>query len=233
MATLSFVLSGCGNMREKRPFKPKSIVTGIGAMEEPAQRNFNTEELAVAKRICSAVKKRRETIEAAPGTMAYYLNFERRDCKNKIVENRKFIANIVGVGHELEYSVAEGGQYFIDVITDKSEFLSSICTSVLSDSSEPKIISNTVAGVSNKLFTVDFNTNAAGFDAVSVFIRVKDKNGAYILNNSQDIAIATGASQLGEKYIGVEKERSQYIACSGSDFQTNKQSWLNATAPKL
>lgn len=224
---LTFAIIGCGKVRDTRLGTSVKDITGIGALEEPPQKNFTASELTIAARVCSSLKSKRLALIAAPGTVAYYFQLERKDCKNKTIESSKVLANIVAVGTELEYSSATSINYFTDVITDQSPALLEICNATLATSTEAKKISNTIA-LGNKLFTVAFSTAENTYDTVEVFTRVRNAQSAYVLDNAESIAVATNAAQLGEKYIGVEKERSHYVACNGREFTTMKENWLSA-----
>lgn len=229
---ISSSLLGCGKLRDTRLGNAVGDFGGIGSIEEPPQRNLNQNELQIAQRVCLSLKSKRLSLEASPGAIAYYFNLEQRDCRNKIVGTEQFIANIVLLGTELEYSVSGVSNYFVDVVTDKTQSITQLCESVLDLSTvlNTKKISNTTA-LLDKLYTVQFSVSDNSYDTLQVTTRIKNANGSYMPFNSAEIKIATNETQLGAKFIGVEKERSHYIACNGLEFSTVKETWLNAVTP--
>lgn len=235
ITTLSFLVlaSGCGKVRSQRLFGSKSgIFSGIGSIEEPVQRNLNQTELVIANRVCSSLKTKRSTLEPQSGKLLYVFKQERRDCSNTLKEAVKFNALVLLVTGDLEYSTSDVTNYFIDVVTDKTPAIASICEQVMDTSTvlSTKKISNANV-VLDKLFTVAFSVDANAYDTLQITTRIKDSTGAFSPAHSEEITIATNAAQLGAQFIGVEKDRTQFTPCSGKQFSTLKESWVTALNP--
>ncbi len=230
---LALTMSGCGKVRSSRLFSANGIFSGIGGLSEPTQRNLNQTELAIANKICAALKTKRTTLEATPsGSVAYRFNLENRDCSNKVISSQNITTSILNAGTDLEYSTSDVSNYFIDVVTDNSPFIASVCSQVLDTSTtiDKKVISNSIV-LLDKLYTVTFTVDANSYNTIEVTTRMKDSNGAFSPLNSQSIKVATETSQLGAKFIGVEKERSMFTACNAKTFTTQKETWINAVSP--
>lgn len=223
--------AGCGKIRTQRLYSSKDKdYTGIGAYEEPIQRNLNKDELQVANRICSSLKTKRLSLEALVDKVDFNFSIEKRSCKNIVTESKKFSAKIRMISGDLEFSSEDELDYFTNVITDKTDFFHSLCEQVLDTSTalESKKISNFIIE-SNKLFKFSLVVNEDSFDTFQVITRTQNSKGAFDLARFEEVAIATNASQLGNNNIGVEKIRRELTPCSGSEFSTKQETWLKST----
>jgi len=225
----TLALTSCGKLRSTRLGSKVPDLGNIGALTEPP-RNFlekNT-EIDVARKICQSLKSKRDSLEAAPGVESYYFASEQTNCQ-KVTTNRNFIANISGAAGYLEYTSNETTELFTDVITDLSPAIKMICESVLSDASNNRDIPN-YSRVQEKSYTAKFYISKTDipYYTMEIITRLKDAKGSYNISNGQLITIATEASQLGAKFIGVEKERSMFIACNANEVKTMKETWLKS-----
>jgi hypothetical protein len=225
------ILTGCGKVRTQRlfSFKEKDY-TGIGAYEEPAQRSLTKDELQMANRICTSLKSKRMALEPLADKMVYHFSSEKRNCKNVLIESKKLSAIIRMISGDLEFSSEDEVEYFTNVITDKTDFLRTLCEQVLDTTTalDQKTISNFTIH-SNKLFKFSLIVSSDSFDVFQVMTRTQDAKGAFIPTSFEEIVIATNVSQLGANNIGVEKNRSELIPCAGGEFTTKKATWQNSS----
>ncbi len=225
---MSFLVlsSGCGKLRDQRAgVSLKNIFKGIGGLEEPTQHSLTATEILIATHICTSLQTKRNSLITHAGSIAYTFNVQRNDCNNKSTETSKQTFPIVLAGTDLEYSTTIN--YITDVVTEKTSALSAICKVMLDAGNTAKDVSNSNI-VGDKLFTVAFLVSADKYETVQITTRLKDSKGSFNPLNSEEIKIATDASQLGAKYVGVEKVRIQNTPCSGTQVSTLQETWVGS-----
>lgn len=199
----------------------------IGPLKTPKERNFTATELAIGRRICSALKNKRSLFDTLTNMQEQFrFRGELKNCGSTILYGQtEFTAAISNVSStEFEYiATSSRNNYFKDVVTDQNGAVKSLCDSLATSDS----ISNTTLNGSSYL--VVNLLISEGYDRYEVTKRSKDSSGNYNFVSSEGVSVITQKTQAAEKFFGVEKDRARYSVCSGSkDFSTVRQIWLTA-----
>jgi hypothetical protein len=227
------IIASCGKVRSQRLYPKKDQdYKGIGAFEEPAQKNYSKDELVIVNRLCSVLKTKREALELVTDKLIYHFSDEKRNCKNVVTDTYKTTALIRMISGDLELSAQSGDHVFTNIITDKTDYLSALCEQALSTSTpiETKKISNFNL-LNDKLYKISVVVNSEGYDSLHVTTRILDSKGSFVPAFFEEIVIATNASQLGVNNVGVEKSRLELTPCGGTEFKTKKALWLSSSVP--
>lgn len=197
-------------------------VTNIGNMTFPTERSLTGSELNIGRRICAALKKKREKFETLyDGETKFTFQRTAVDCQGNNISGN-FDASIFK-NPALTYSAPSQVSYFSDIITDQSEGISDICTSLSSSDN----ISNTVK-VGNLKYTITFLI-ADNYDRVDIRKDVSDGKGGFNTTGAESTSVITQSSEAGKINFGVEKERTRYTLCDDNKFRnTKKQIWIKA-----
>lgn len=194
----------------------------IGNLSFPGERNFIKSELDVGRRICAALKKKRE----------YFQTFYDREkqvkfqgmavnCQGTTTLNSSFFAAVGVTTSSLEYiALYPRENYFRDVITDHSAGLNDICTSLLATNNVSNVV---ISG--NARYTVNF-LMAENYDRYEIQKELSNGNGSYTISGAESISVITDTISAPEKYKGIEKERTRFTKCDAKKFQSIKQTWL-------
>lgn len=222
LSSLSFV--SC-KLSQNIPVKP-AVVTGIGGITAPPERLYTNSELEIGRRICSNLKKKREFFESLNSDKPLEFRFraELRNCDNAVYNTDLFVAYISNASSIGPEYIANRDNYFRDVITDQSGALKVVCDSFIQSDK----VSNTINNNNFKYF-VNFMI-ADGFDRYEITKSQKNSSGDYEALSSEATSVIDSRSQINQKYLGVEKERIRYTACSNKNFQTQKQTWVEAVS---
>ncbi|MDD4975135.1 MAG: hypothetical protein PHY93_12330 [Bacteriovorax sp.] len=235
---LSVSLVSCGKLRGQRPLG-KIIPTGnIAGLEEPQQHTLKLSELIIAKRICDSLISKTTNIKAAlkatpPQQVVYTFNLElKKSCSSSTIEKSDLAAQIILTSGDLEFSSQDNSIYFRDIITEKSAALAAICTEIVNPQTvlEKKVISNATI-LSNRIYLVALGTNDKGFDTIQINTKTSNAKGGFDPLDIQLISIITDISQdngADLRNIGVEKERIQYIPCTGKLFTSQKETFVRS-----
>lgn len=197
---------------------------GIGPIVNPKERNFTASELVIGRRICGALKKKRELFEVLTNMQEKFrFKGELKNCESEYPHNiNDFNASISNASStDFEY-VSIYSIYFRDVVTDKTGVMRTYCDAITgSDSVSNQILSGNSYIRMNLLIS-------DGYDRVEI---VKmDKNSKIL--STEGMNIITQKTQADAKFFGVEKERVLYTACANSDkVNYTKQTWISAITP--
>ncbi|MBC7538866.1 MAG: hypothetical protein H7281_08595 [Bacteriovorax sp.] len=209
--------------------KIENINTGsqIGNMTFSKERPFIQSELVIGRRICAALKKKREFIQG---------RYDRQDkfkfqgsivnCQGITTLDSSFEAFIIGSSLQyLDSAVSPRENYFNDIITDQSIAMNDICLSLaVSDN-----VSNSFK-TSSLRYTVNFLI-AENYDRYEVLKELSDSKGAFSIAGAEGISVITQTTQAEFKFFGVEKERVRNTICDGKKIQVMKQSWTGSLTP--
>jgi hypothetical protein len=231
---LSVSLISCGKVRTQRLFGKLPPLGNIAGLEEPPSGPLSPTELPIALRICTALGKKRVFLATnisgtTPKRIAYNFSLERKDCKQKVIETKNLIAEILSSNPDLYYSAPESTNEFIDVITDTTIALSEICPAVTADPTK-QIKNSTIPINSNKIYFVKFtHDDSTGFDSAQINTKIANSTGGYDPQDTQLVTIYTNILQVTDaNNLGVEKERSQYINCTGREYTTRKETFIRS-----
>ena len=198
---------------------------GLGGLTVPGERNFTSDELVIAKRICSALQKKREFFEKLKDQQEQVqLSGENRNCAQVVYNSSAFVAKVSNASSsDLQYISTNRTNYLNDIITDQSSSLKSFCE----DISVMGAVSNTTLVGSSYLIINVLISN--GFDRFEITKKTRDASGKYPIVSMEGMNVYTKESQIDKKFIGTEQERIRYVACSGSTNSSYvKQNWLKA-----
>lgn len=207
--------------------KLSDVDGGVGPIVTAKERNFTESELAIGRRICSALKNKRTLFDTLTNMQEQFrFRGELKNCNSTAIygqnEFTTAISNVSSTEYEYVATTARVN-YFKDVVTDQNGAMKSICDSLnVSNSVSNRILSGSSYLAVNLLIS-------EGYDRFEVTKKSKDSSGNYNFVSSEGVSVITQKTQAVEKFFGVEKERVRYSACSGSkDFSTVKQTWLAA-----
>lgn len=196
---------------------------GTENLEFPPERLFNKSELEIGRRVCNALRQKREYIQS---------HYDRQDkfrfqgtivnCDGTKTVDSTFDAFLIGSTLQyLDSAPVPREDYFSDIVTDLSPNLKDICTSLqVSDN-----VSNTSKYGLAK-YTARFVTDS--YDRFELKKDISDSKGVFTNSGVESVAIITKPTQAPAKFIGIEKERSRSIRCSNKSYQSKKQVWLQA-----
>lgn len=204
-----------------------STQTGLGGITTPKERNYTASELTIARRICSALKHKREFFDTLTNMQEQFkFRGELKNCDSTTPYGlNEFTANISTVSTtDFEYVAnANKYNYFKDVVTDQSGAMKSFCEAVTTSDN----VSNTVLSGSSYLITNVLISE--GYDRYEISKKSRDAAGNYNLVSIEGVNVITQKNQAEEKFFGVEKKRVRYSACPNSkDFSSVGQLWLQA-----
>jgi hypothetical protein len=195
----------------------------IGNMTFSKERPFIKSELDVGRRICAALKQKREFFQTLYDRQERF-GFQGTivNCQGTTTLDTPFVASISNAS-ALEYSATTTREnYFRDIVTDQSGAMSEICQSLLVSDS----VLNTVKSGSLK-YTVIFLI-AENYDRFDIRKELSNGQGGYTTSGAESISVITQKSQAAAKFFGVEKDRIRLTSCDGVNFQTMRQTWKEA-----
>lgn len=217
-------LTGCKGSQKGASGNPGGE-TGLGGLTIPKERIYTTSELQIGRRICSALKTKRELFEKVVDQKEQIkFRGENRNCENLIYNNSDFVAKVSNVGSgNLEYIAKNRNNYLNDVITDQNGAMKIICDNlVVSDS-----VSNTV--LSGSSYLIVNLLISSGYDRIEISKKTQGSDGNYSLVSIEGVNVYTQANQINSKFFGVEQERIRYTPCSNSKNSAYiKQNWVTA-----
>lgn len=218
------LLLGCKGTQSKGA--SNAADPGLGGLIVPGERVYTASELQIGRRICSALKAKREFFEKLPDLQEKFrFRGELRNCDNpNPYNNSEFIATISNAGSSnIEYVATNRSNYFKDVMTDQSNAMKILCDNLaVSDS-----VSNT--NLSGSSYLIINLLISGGFDRFEISKKSKDANGNFPLASIEGVNVFTRANQVAVKFFGVEQERTRYSSCAGSSNSSYiKQTWVSA-----
>lgn len=216
------ILSGCKATKDLSEKKED-----IGGLEQPKERNYTVAELAIGRRICAALKHKRELFEKIINMQEKFrFKGETKACDNSTPYNiSEFSVAISNASSSnFEYiSTSKRANYFKDVVTDQDGAMKILCENL----SVSENVSNTMLS-GNSSLSVNLLISE-DYDRFDVLKSSKDSNGKYKLMSSETVTVITQKSQADEKFFGVEKERVRNTTCpDSSDYASLKQTWVAA-----
>lgn len=220
---ISFIfLSGC---KAAQDLSEKT--ESIGGIEQPKERNYMNSELTIGRRICFALKQKRELFETISNMKEKFrFRGETKVCGNPNPSNMsEFTVAISNVSStDFEYvATSKRSNYFKDVVTDQNGAMRVLCDNLAKSDN----VSNTMLSGSSYL-TVNFLISE-GFDRFDVLKRSQDSTGNYSLVSTESVSVITNSFQADEKFFGVEKMRVRNTTCPDSkDYSSLKQTWVTA-----
>ena len=217
------MLSGCKSVKDQ-----SVKIESIGGIEQPKERNYIVSELTIGRRICSALKHKRQLFETVTNMEEKFrFSGETKACDNptpfNVAEFSVAISNVSSTDYEYVATSNNRTNYFKDVVTDQNGAMRALCDNLLKSDE----VSNTWLSGSSYL-TVNFLISE-GYDRFDVLKRSKDSTGNYNLVSTESISVITQNAQADKKFFGVEKIRIRNTSCPNSnDFSSVKQTWLTA-----
>ena len=202
-------------------------IESIGGIEQPVERNYITSELTIGRRICSALKNKRELFEKVTNMQEKFrFRGETKLCDNpapiNISEFTVAISNVSSTDYEY-IATNERSNYFKDVVTDQNGALRMLCDNL----TKSDTVSNTWLNGSSYI-TINLLISE-GYDTFEILKKSPDSTGNYQLVSTESISVITMNSQANEKFFGVEKTRIRNSSCPNSkDFSSLKQTWVVA-----
>ncbi len=195
----------------------------IDNMTFSKERPFIKSELTIGRRVCAALKSKREFFQTLYDRQEQFRFFGTvLDCKGVSNLDSLFIASIAN-NSSLEYSaIFPRDNYFRDILTDHSGALNDICLNLQSTDN----VLNTVK-MGSVRYTVSFLI-ADNFDRVDTLKEINNSAGGYAPTGAESVSVITQSNQAATKFFGVEKERTRYTNCDGRLVPTMKQSWKEA-----
>ena len=201
---------------------------GVGPILIPEERIYTESEMTIGKRICSALKNKRQLFESLSNqTEAFRFKGEYKSCAMTYPQNlTEFTATISNATtSDLQYvsTTSRPYDYFKDVVTDHNGAMKTICENLaVSDSVSNYSLSGSSYVIVNLLIS-------EGFDRFEVTKLSKNSNNNYQAVSSESVNILTQSGQTISKFFGVEKERTLYLPCPNSkETSYNKQTWITA-----
>lgn len=221
------LIFGCKG--SERTSSVSSGTTGnVGPITEQSERAYTENEMAIGKRICGALKQKRELFETMTDMQGIFrLKGEMTSCTTTIPSNiAEFNVAISNASStDMEY-IASGSRtnYFKDILHDQNGAMKSLCDEL----TKTTTVSNTSTD-GNTAYVVNLLV-VDGLDKFEVIKKIKS-NKSYNIVSAETVAVFTKEAQAGVKFIGVEKERIRYTPCSGSKNYTSlKQVWVSAVS---
>lgn len=196
----------------------------IGNMTFSKERPFIKSELDIGRRICSALKQKRDTFKNHYNDKTEKFRFQGTlvDCQGTTTLDTPFDAFILNAS-ALEYSATIPREnYFRDIVTDQSGAMNDLCVSLSASDN----VLNTFK-LDKVRYTVSFLV-AENYDRFDVRKELSDNQGLFSIAGAESILVVTHKSQADSKFFGVEKERIRYTSCEGKKYQTMKQTWKEA-----
>jgi len=202
-------------------------VGGFGPIKIQKERVYTPSELVIGRRICSALKNKRELFEVVTDMKEKFrVRGELINCTQASPYNtEEFNIAISNVSPtDIEYiSEIPRPNYFKDVVTDANGAMKIVCANI---ASSDNVSNQTLNGSSYNL--INFNIEQ-GYDRFTVIKKNQDGLGNYKIVSAEAVAVVTQANQASAKFFGVEKERIRYTSCPKADvFSSIKQTWISA-----
>ena len=219
LAVVSIV--GCN---QKKPEDTSgSSGPAVGAIEPPKQRNYTAAELTIGRRICSALKHKRELFEGISDMQEKFrVKGELKNCEGPNPYGiNEFTVSVSNSSGAFKYMAENRPQkYLQDVITDEDGVMEIFCNAMEGTDN----VSNTVLSGSSYLI-VNFLIKDS-FDRFEV--TTKNQNGKIV--STEGVNVVTYANQAAAKFLGVEKLRIIYTPCpnKANDYSYIKQTWVSA-----
>lgn len=216
-------LSGCKANNKEMTEK----IEGIGGIEQPKERNYIASELMIGRRICLALRHKRELFEKLTNMQEKFrFRGETKACDNPNPYNSSEFTVAISNANSTDYEYVASvyrANYFKDVVTDQNGALEILCDNI----AKSDTVSNTLMH-SNSYLTVNLLISE-GYDRFDVLKRSRDSDGNYKLVSTESTSVITQKSQANEKFFGVEKIRIRNISCLNSkDYSSLKQTWVAA-----
>lgn len=221
---MSLTLASCKGTQTEGSSAKKGD-EGLGGLTVPGERNYTEAELIIGKRICAALKNKREFFEKLKDQQEQIrLRGENRNCDQNIFNRAEFVVKVSNASaNDLQYVAVNRINYLSDVITDQSNAIKNLCDNL----SVTETISNTSLNGSSYLIINLLISN--GYDRLEITKKTRDAAGNFPLVSMEGVNFFTQKSQINEKFLGTEQERIRYVACSGSKNSSYiKQNWLTA-----
>ncbi len=222
----ALALVGCkGTEKTGSSTTPGGGETGFGGMTVPNERIYTSSELQIGRRICTALKAKRELFEKVVDQKEQIkLRGDNKNCEGLTYNNSDFVVKISNASSSgLEYVAFNRSNYLNDVVTDQSGAMKIICDNLaVSDSVSNTILSGSSYLIVNLLIS-------SGYDRVEISKKTKNASGTYSLASIEGVNVFTQANQINNKFFGVEQERTRYTPCSNPKYTALiKQSWVTA-----
>jgi hypothetical protein len=221
----ALMLFSCESNNNTTSTKPANQLGGILA---PTLRNFTPAELVIGKRICSALKTKREKMESFENLKEKFrFRNEYKSCGSKLTSSVTYDAYISNASPtDLEYEAQTGMAYtyFKDVITDASGAMKIFCDNFSSSDTVSNQILSGGSYISLSVLLKD------GYDYFELSkVSRTGNSGNFSLVSTEGISIITQANQADAKFLGVEKMRVRNLTCDNStDYSSVTQNWVSA-----
>ena len=226
MAIIASVLVSCKQDKDKTPLS--SQTPGVGPIKIPAERKFSTSEMVIGRRICAALKNKRELFESIDNqTESFRLKNEYKECTMtqalNLSEFTATVSNATTSNFEYVSTTTRSYPYLRDVITDQTGAMKVVCENLaVSDTVSNNILIGSSYAAINFLIS-------DGYDRFEITKLTKNSSGVYEAVSADAVNLITQANQASSKFYGVEKERTVHLPCSNPNQTSyNKQTWIAA-----
>jgi hypothetical protein len=200
---------------------------GIGPVFENSKRDYTPSEVVIGRRICNALKQKRELFETLTDRQEKFrFRGEMKNCESEfpfnIAEFNTDISNASST--DFEYINTTRANYFRDVITDQTGIFKLLCDGL----SQNETISNQF--ISGSSYVSVNLLIAESYDRAELLKKNKDSAGNYNLISTETVSFITQKIQAPTKFFGVEKERARYTKCTANPqaYSALKQTWVSA-----
>lgn len=197
-------------------------------MANPTERVLTVDEVGIAKRICSSLKKKRIYFETlSNSTHSFRAAYSVKSCTQSVLSAEKaFIVTLDNSNPiDMEFKSTEIDFNFKDVLTDQTAIVKTFCEDLDKDATK---VSNTVR--SNLVaYTLSVKTVKKGmdFDRLEILKRVPAATGsALVVQSGEAYEFYTKPGQAEEKFMGVEVFKERYAVCEKADhFSVYKETF--------
>lgn len=225
LVAIAMLMSVSCKMNEEKKDET-TPVQGNQPISVPKERNFTESETTIGKRICSALKNKRELFETLTDMQEQFrFKGEGRDCGAVNPTSVSEFTATISNSSTTDFEYVSSKSYFRDVITDQTGVMKSFCDAFAKNGA----VANQITS-GNYLIRLNILISE-GFDRFEISKLTKSN----ALVSTEAVSVITNTTQAGKKFYGVEKDRIRYSACAAgavsNQFSSVRQTWLTALTP--
>lgn len=198
-------------------------------MTNSTERFLNTEEVGIAKRICSSLKKKRFHFETlANNTHSFRATYATKTCTQSTLSAEKsFVVTLDNSNPvDMEYRSTDIDFNFKDVLTDQSPRVKEFCEELEKDITK---VSNTFrSNLVTYTFAIKSVKKGMFYDRLEILKRVPSTTtpNTLIVQSGDAYEFYTKPEQAEEKFMGVEIFKERYGTCENPQyFSTYKETF--------
>lgn len=198
-------------------------------MTNSTERFLNTEEVVIAKRICSALKKKRFHFETlANNTHSFRATYATKTCTQSTLSAEKsFMVTLDNSNPvDMEYRSTDIDFNFKDVLTDQSPRVKELCEELEKDITK---VSNTFrSNLVTYTFAIKSVKKGMFYDRLEIIKRVPSTTtpNTLVVQSGDAYEFYTKPEQAEEKFMGVEIFKERYGTCENPQyFSTYKETF--------